>query len=254
MSNADNLVEAVLELKWGQISQQEFQFSPEDQTLLAGEISASAQSKNFRHLELLNQQLFSVPNLPWMVTHRFREKVDSWPCIQVGLGVFTINQISNGYQWNSFKDGIKKGLDIFNSSRLNRLTQIANTAVVRLMFQNAFYFDSTISVVDFIEENFDMKVGFSDNFLKKHEMNKIDYMVNLNFTIKSSKPKGLVTITIANANINKNDGLLVNLSIDLISDGDSSNFTIDYIMEWAENAHTILKNSYQEHFKIKDKR
>jgi hypothetical protein len=130
------LIEAIFELRWGEITQEQYSYTPEERSLFAGKISAAMAAHGFVITELVQQQLSFI--LPMQVTHRFRMQSNSYPCFQVGLGIFTANQIKEGYDWDSFKQSIKTGLDIYNQAEVGKLDSIKDTLTLSLRYQDAF--------------------------------------------------------------------------------------------------------------------
>ena len=115
MSKIQNapLLETILEIRWGEISPNQFEFTKEEETLLPGLLASNAAQNGYPVQELI--QSHPQP-LPHHVTLRLRKEDNTWPCLQSGLGVFTINQLDDGYDWDIFKKDINKGLEIFKSS------------------------------------------------------------------------------------------------------------------------------------------
>lgn len=103
------LIEAILELKWvlGEKAGTEFQFDS-NYRLLLGRFFEKVKGEYPAHKALPTA---SVPDemVARMAQHRFQVKPDSWPLIQLGPGLLTVNETS-GYTWNDFSKRCEKAV------------------------------------------------------------------------------------------------------------------------------------------------
>ena len=100
-----------------------------------------------------------------MVSHRFRSKENTWPCYQVGLGIFTVNQVKDGYDWPPFKESIKTGLEIFNQADPEKMDKVKDSLSVVLRYQDGFYPKEGESIEKYLEKHFHVKAELPDEFL-----------------------------------------------------------------------------------------
>ena len=98
------LIEAIFELRWGELSPGNFSYTDEESSMLPLHISIAASKHGFDFIETQ-----SNPPFPFFVTHRFRKSENSWPCIQLGTGIFTVNQVNDNYNWEEFSIGFECG-------------------------------------------------------------------------------------------------------------------------------------------------
>jgi len=237
------LIEAIFELRWGESAPGQFSYSQDEQSLFAGKVSASAASKGYGLTEYVHQNPVA---LPMAATHRFRSKKDVWPCFQVGLGLFTVNQTKNGYGWSSFKASVKSGLEIYNQAEPNKLNSVKNSLVLALRYQDGFFPEQGDSIEEYLAEHFKVKAGLPNSFLDTDSLDRAKSGVHLNIRVESKKPKGSVVITVANAIINGQPGLLMETIVESkVSDALQGQIDIDSILEWAGEAHDLQKHSFK---------
>jgi len=245
MSTAEDapLIEAILELRWGEVSIGSFQFNDDDQQLFAGKISAVASSSGFSHVEHINPG----PNFPGNVSYRFRSSENAWPCYQVGLGIFTVNQIDKGYEWQSFYSAIEKGLEMFDAAGPNKLAAIKDTLVLILRYQDAFVKDNEDeNLEDYLSTKFHIEAGLPDSFFNNTYVNNGINAINCQFHIESVKPKGEVILKVASGIISGQPGILLEtLNITKASNifGDKE-VTVEDILTWLNEAHDVQKHSF----------
>ncbi len=238
------LIEAIFQLCWGEVVPGHYSYTQEEQSLFAGKISASAFRKGYPITEGVQQG--SPVLMPMVVTHRFRKGHNEWPCYQVGLGVFTVNQIKNGYDWVSFKDAINIGLEMLEEAESDKLNSISDTLSIVLTYQDAFFPESIVSIEKYLKDNFRVNASLPDEFLNNSDIARDQATVNINFNVETSNPKGNVSIRIANAIINDRPGLLMETIIqskarELVNDKLSK----ESILDWVERAHVIQKHSFK---------
>lgn len=237
------LIEAIFELRWGQKSPGVFDYSPEEQQLFAMQISSAATTKGYSHTELTNpSQNFFLP--PHFVSHRFRKEANTWPCFQIGLGIFTINQVKDGYAWEIFNQTIKEGLEIYNKADPKKLINIHDTLTLVLRYQNAF-FPSGISTQQYILDKLNFNVSMPESFFDNISLEKELEAININLATKTHNPDGMLSIILANAVINNTQGLLMEIIVEAEAKSIAETLSIDDIAAWAEKAHTLQRHSFK---------
>ncbi|MCK5537296.1 MAG: TIGR04255 family protein [Bacteroidales bacterium] len=245
MSKIQNapLLETILEIRWGEVSPNQFKFTKEEETLLPGLLASTAAQKGYPVQELIQDHPHPLPH---HVTLRLRKEEDTWPCLQSGLGVFTINQLGDGYDWDIFKKDINEGLEIFKSSS-EKLIKTLEKSVITLRYQDAFYPEKQEHIDDYLKKHFNISPSLPQKFFDAQQGVEGNIQnINMRFEIPLSDNLGMVTIVITNAVINNNPGLLIETVVtnNLFTASESSSFNIPIIMEWLEKAHDIQRHSF----------
>lgn len=236
------LIEAIFELRWGEVSPGRFQYHQNEESLFAGMFSASAKNKGFVVVENIQNNL----SLPMAISHRFRKQQDTWPCFQVGLGIFTINQTKEQYNWDSFKNSIKIGLEVFNNTDSSLINSIKDSLSVSLRYQDAFFPGETEVIEQFLEKHFNINFGLPSSFLDNENLNGKHHSVGFNVEVGLEKPQGVVKITIAKAIINDKPGLIMETVVHSKAK-EVINNDIKYtdLLEWADQAHDIQQHAFK---------
>tara|TARA_R110001583_G_scaffold150393_1_gene302456 strand:+ start:1168 stop:1941 length:774 start_codon:yes stop_codon:yes gene_type:complete len=243
--NTPPLIEAIFELRWGELSPGEFTFSQDEQSLFPGKVSTAAGSKGFSRCEMVNTNQGPVP-IPSLVSHRFRQAENSWPCFQVGLGIFTVNQVTEGYDWDSFKNEIQKGIEIYNQAAPEKLNSAADTLNLVLRYQDAFFPEEGTSVEKFIESHFKINANLPDSFLGHESINRGDSSINFQVNTATNTPKGQISIRIVNAIIAGKPGLLMETIVSSKAvDAVDGELNSNALLQWTEKAHDLQKHSFK---------
>jgi uncharacterized protein (TIGR04255 family) len=239
------ILEAIMEIRWGDDGSGHYSFSDEEITLFPGEISASARSRGYNFHESVSPH-FEDRLVPFRATHRFRKEKYSWPCLQSGLGVFTINQVKEGYSWNSFRNSIFDGITVLKDSRPGKLESIYPTSTLMLRYQNVFYKPESQSAQDFISKNFNIQTTLPEKFLNVDFIDSVNDSVQLDFKFSLLNPVGEVNIRIIEAVVSNKPCILLDTVVvsKPPSKLDSHSFA-KVIHDWAHDAHLVQKHVFQ---------
>lgn len=243
MSQIENapLIETIFEIRWGEIPPNTFNFSNEEKTLLAGIISSNASHGGYTFRE----SIAGVPPVPYQVTHRFRREPDTWPCLQTGLGIFTVNQLGKDYDWDIFRGDIENALEIFSKSNESNIIPTINNAKIILRYQDAFYPDSSESIDSYLLNHFNLSTKLPESFFSSDDIEKNIQHVNFKFEVPLVNNHGVIAITITNAIINQTPGLLVDTIVQSnIQNISNDGFNILKVMEWLEKSHDIQRHTF----------
>lgn len=239
------LLEAIFEMRWGETEFGQFNFSPDEQWLFPGKISAVATTKGYVVSEAIqNQVLMPSMVIPFLVSHRFRKKEGEYPCLQVGLGVFTVNQVRDNYGWLEFKKSIKEGVDIYNKADSKKLKSISESLVLSLRYQNVFFNSVQSENEDLIGKHFNLGAVFNEEFKSNKGINYDKKNSDINLEFETIKPVGNIVIKIANSVIENKKCVLMDTIVhskvkESLKSIDSKN-----IQAWLEQAHTLQKHCF----------
>lgn len=238
------LIEAIVEVRWGvhkldPSESVEISFPPEDIDFFPGQFHSIAKQQGFSFVENINPE---APPLPHLVKYRFRREQNTWPCYQIGVGVFTINQVNEGYDWKTFKKDILVGLDMLDKGHPVGLKKLP-FVYFEIRYQDGFMFTEGENSSQFLQNK--LNIGFTpiENFLNSPNLKESVRGVRLTFNIETNIPKGLLIINLIEALINGHPGFIMNTIVR--SDKKSEIvFETDSLEVWLENAHTIQKHVF----------
>lgn len=246
------LIEAIFELRWGKPSitdgvLRQMEFTVEDQQFFIGQFHGVAKTSGFAHVERINQPApelpVSMPLFPHMVAYRFRRAQDTWPCYQIGLGVFTVNQVNEGYDWPSFKAAVVEGLALLDKGHPNKLSGLPPIGV-ELRYQDAFTFDPDENATAFLKNKLNINFSAPESLL---QLGKRDGQLDgnhLEFNLGLEKPRGILASDIQQALINGKPGFSMN-TIVRSADENVPPFNVDSLTAWLEDAHSIQRAAFE---------
>lgn len=238
--NKAPLIEAIVEIRWGKLQEKEdntivLNYDKEDINFFPGQFHGVAAKNGFKFVEPINE----AP-MPQMVNYRFRKHENTWPCYQIGLGVFTANQTNNGYEWKTFKQDVLAGAAMLNDGHPLTLEKLPIMGV-ELRYQDAFFLEENESPSAFLRDK--MNIGFNppDEYLNVPFLKNNVQGHHLAFQVETTEPQGILRFEIIQATINGKDGFAMNT----IVRSKLENLTLDIFAEWLEAAHTTQKHAFE---------
>lgn len=233
------LIEAIFDVRWGQIDPAKFEFHAQEEQVLTGLIASLLNSKKFTFIE----DISGGHRFPHQVTSRFRTNEGSYPCYQIGLGIFTVNQIKDKYTWEDFRDSIKEGLQVLDNELILSMIQHRKSTKLTLRYQDAFY-PEDITTEEYIEKFFNFSSALPDDFYKKYTKdNKYDKL-NIQYSIPLTDKYGYLTILCANAIIKDRAGILIDFAVEINLQNIAESFSVEKIMAWVETAHDVQRHAF----------
>ncbi|QWZ94080.1 TIGR04255 family protein [Aeromonas sp. FDAARGOS 1411] len=239
------LVEAIFELRWGERSPGRFSFGKEDTDVYYQKFAIQASLNEFIVVETPN---LDAPPIPYLVKFRYRKREGVWPCYQTGLGIFTINQILDGYNRDQFLSDIEDGMKIFINSLSGHLGKVAETLKISLRYQNAFYENTASDAIKKLENTLGIKIMFPEHYnARLGELN----ILNMNFGITCNVPqKSTAQISISDAVIEGKPGLFVDTAVesrltDIVDIKEGEHIIKTKVTEWLSSAYSFQKINYE---------
>lgn len=240
------LVEAIFELRWGAAQTiaggQTLDFSPEETEYFIGQFHGVAKAKGYPIVERINAGF--PAQIPHVVSHRFRSAPNTWPCYQIGLGLFAVNQINDGYSWKTFKEAITAGLELLNDGHPSGLESLPLIGV-DLTYQDGMLFEDGESAVDFLKNKLNLGFEPPKDLLKEVSGGGVAQGNSISFQIPTDKPSGLLIVELQEAKINGRPGFAMSTRIRSI-EGAAPRPTVADIVAWLEEAHTKQKIAFDK--------
>lgn len=188
------LVEAILEIRWRLLGT-----SPAPQTdphykLLLGRLYDRIQQDYPEHEQLPTA---NIPDelVSYVVQHRFRIAVSSWPLVQVGPGIFTVNSTAD-YKWSDFRprvlSAVVKLYDAHPKVGELKITSLA------LRYIDAVDFDCrTANTFEFLREKLKLNISLPNNLFEGTDVENKPNGLTFQCSFKGEKPKGIINVRFA---------------------------------------------------------
>ncbi len=238
------LVEAIFEMRWA-LQQKGLGVAADPHyRLLLGRLYDRLQTEYPEHQQL------DTANIPdemagHVVQHRFRVAEDDWPLVQLGPGIFTVNDTGK-YRWSDYRarviDAQKKLYDAHPKSGELKIENLT------LRYINAVEFDhQSSSVLDFLNEKMKVSISLPQSLFENTDVDLLPQHFQTHQMYHSKKPLGIVQISFATGQRDGKSALLWETMCQ--SAGDDLPKMPEEFETWLDQSHTLVKNWF---FKLID--
>lgn len=236
------LIEVIFEIRWGEEEGSPqgglaLKFPDEDQDLFKGRFQAAIEGLGFTSVE--RPYPAGIPHVPSL---RFRRAPNTWPCYQVGLGIFTTNQINDGYDWSTFKENVLQGIHLFDKTRDVGLADIPNV-MIELRYQDGFMFGEYESATAFLSDKLEITFDAPSEFIKSELLEENIEGQKLQFMLKSKIPNGVTSVTLEQGLINGQPGFVMNTAVR--SSNEQFTPSSELMPQWLEEAHEVHRHAFR---------
>ncbi len=242
------LNEVIFEIRWGLVkadqSKREYHLPFEETDFFFGQFKMIVTSIGFSFIERTNIEI--QPSLPHVVNFRFRKAQNTWPCYQIGLGVFTVNQINDGYEWDKFKQDILNGIEYLNKGYPGGIENLKSVGI-ELRYRDAFIFSENENSVAFLKSKMKLSFDLPDGLLNSEYLdnNKIAG-TRVAFNLDIINPKGKLVLDLRQAKINGQPGFVLDTRTRSQGNDVPNLIDRDSFSQWLEGVHNIQRLAFKE--------
>ncbi len=194
------LVEAILEIRWRLPGTQSASQIDPHYKLLLGRLFDRLLEDYPEHEQL------PAANVPdelarYVVQHRFRVAINSWPLIQLGPGIFTVNSTAD-YKWSDFHPRVLSAIDkLYDAHPKAGELKITNLI---LRYIDAVDFDFRAdNTFEFLKDKLKMGISLPDNLFEGTSIESKPNGLTFQGSFKCRKPKGIINVRLATAQKNR---------------------------------------------------
>ncbi len=241
------LIEAIFELRWRPVVGDRNEDFPSrhhayDLSSFLFTLAHCLREAGFSYTEHLTPEF--TPPIAHQLRTRYRQEKSSYPCIQIGDGIFTVNQINDEYKWGTFKSTILDALEIFARARDENRPLVEPRASLQ-------YIDgiSTDNFSEFIAEETRLVAEVEPELEGALEGLEKLQCQSVSFGSELTNPAGShLFISAEPTLVNDQKSALIRYQIGGPLDGAPLSTGTEEITAWLETAHKVLHNSFVETF------
>ncbi len=228
------LVEAILEVRW---QLQGTPPGPQVDThyrLLLGRLFDRMLADYPEHEQL---PIASIPDemVGHVVQHRFRVAENSWPLIQVGPGVFTVNSTAD-YKWQDFRPRVMSAIEkLYDAHPKAEDLKITN---IILRYIDAVDFDyNTENTLVFLREKLKLNISLPANLFSGMRVEDKPNGLVSQFSFRTEKPRGIMNLRCATGQKQHTPALIWETTV--ASSGDDLPRMPKAFAGWIDEAHEL---------------
>ena len=228
------LIEAILEVKWALVEKGNDQKVDPDYKFALGRLFDRI-GKEYPFHEELDAVRLPEELAGHIIQHRFRSAPDTWPLIQIGPGIFAVNECE-GYTWDGFAARTESAIDaLFNSYPADRSPKIQSLC---LRYIDAVEFDWTVNdAFRFLDEKMRVQVQLPEQLFSGDRVLPLPGGFRWQTSYQCLKPKGTLALRFMTGEVKEKKKALIWETI-LTSEGSSVPSLPDGFTAWADEAHT----------------
>ena len=238
------LIEAIFELRWELEEKANGSLYDPYTKILPGKLFAKIESEYPFYEELPTAEMPDEISA-YIVKYRFRKDEISWPLVQLGSGIITLNDTEN-YEWGVFFEKITLLIESFLEVQPKENDLIFNDISLRYVDALPFNFERD-NVLEFLKNKLNIVSEIPNALLDDLDISDCPRSVNLSYSFPISKPIGNLNIRFGRGRTNDQDSLVWETVVEL-NDLEQIGGK-DSILKWVEEAHTLTHNWF---FKLVD--
>lgn len=150
-----------------------------------------------------------VPDLlvPYLVQHRFRPEANTWPVVQLGPGVLTVNETTS-YTWENFSQRTLSAFNNLIEAYPNPSDLHISNAILRYI--DAINLDPTSEdLFKFLEQKLHTRFQLPQSLFRPHRISASPTGLNVVTTFHCTDPEGAISLRFATGAKNNEPALIL---------------------------------------------
>lgn len=233
-SNLPNkpLVEAIVELKWGIETEPDHGYP-----LIVGRLYEKVKEE-FPHIEDLPINVIPPDLSVHIVRHRFRKAENTWPLVQVGPGILTLNETA-GYDWESFRLRANRVFPLlFDLHPLGKDLRITS---LLLRYINGIPIDYLgLNILDELKDKLHISISLPRELMEGLPLQGKPSGLQLQLGIPSANPTGVSVTRFTTGKLKDKPAIIWELQF--LSEGGPADNLKNIFNEWLDAAHAIIEH------------
>lgn len=228
------LVEAILEVRWNLQGLPPGPQVDPHYKLLPGRLFDRMLNDYPEHEQLPTA---NVPDelVGHFVQHRFRVAANSWPLVQVGPGVFTVNSTAD-YKWPDFRPRVLSAIKTLYDA-YPKVGELKITNLI-LRYIDAVDFNYGVgNAFEFLRDKLELNISLPDSLFKDTGVENKPNSLTWQTSFKCDKPQGFISIRFATGQKNNEPAVVWETTVE--SAGDDLPEMPQAFDGWLDAAHKI---------------
>ncbi|NLM19200.1 MAG: TIGR04255 family protein [Clostridiaceae bacterium] len=227
------LREAIFELRWNVLDEQDHSFS-----LLLGRLFDKLQSE-YPYYEKLANASIPLELAQHMIQHRLRKSEKEWPLVQIGPGIITLN-FTNSYDWKTFSRSI---MDLVNVIFAVKPDIKVNNLFLRYINSIEFNY-SEKDIFKFLKDKMKINAELGSSLFAGENVSNTPKSLQLRYSFEVLKPKGFIVLSIVKGASDGKEALIWEHS--MYSNYKEPFTAQNNIFEWTCEAHGVIEKWFFE--------
>lgn len=243
------LIEALLEIRWQLKKTGPDTFQDSGYRLATGRLYDRIQER-FGFINQLALDEFPDEVTPYQPKIQFRARQNSWPLVQLGPGLATVN-FTTPYTWDDFKEAIKfvlpKLIEAYQGIEPVQGNEGLNVTSARLRYINGVKLDwAEDDVTDFLKQKLHTVFELPEEITQSDNIDSPPQFLNLHLGYTLESPPGRGLVRFATGRKSQEPALIWEIVVHSQDDDAPKLTDIEDFWRWLEAAHTVIENWFLE--------
>jgi uncharacterized protein (TIGR04255 family) len=172
-----------------------------------------------------------------VVKHRFRVAKDSWPLIQIGPGIMSINETEKYTTFEKFKPHAVKALNDLFESHPNKSELEIKKLILRYIDAKELDY-SQENIYTFINEKMHIPMNLPEFIFQEGRLEKIPTSFKLQTSLRCKSPAGMAILSFSTGTLKGKPALIWEQI--LRSEDDDIDDMPSKFEEWIDSAHEVV--------------
>ncbi|MCX6089873.1 MAG: TIGR04255 family protein [Candidatus Atribacteria bacterium] len=228
------LVEVIMEVRWQlQGTAPGHQVDPHYKFLL-GRLFDRIRT-DYPELEQLPSANIPDEMVGHVVQHRFRVAANSWPLVQIGPGVFTINSTAD-YIWQDFRSRVLSAIQKLYDAH-PKVEELKITNII-LRYIDAVDFNYNMeNIIIFLSDKLKLNISLPTNLFNDQKVEDKPNRFISHFSFRTGKPRGMINLRFATGQKENIPALIWETTVE--SAGDDLPMLPEGFSGWIDSAHEL---------------
>lgn len=240
------LVEVVTQIRWGVAESNEsgefshYVFSKTEETALPDVFARVLAEAGFGVVEDFAP---GYADVQFSASRRYRRDPGQWPAYQSGLGVFTINQSNDDYDWEKYKADVLRGFELLLEALKEFYVTPPPFIGAELLYLDVFPVEGDQNPYEFLRKKFKVRSAPPKEFLSAPFLKKPEPLsASLSFDLRITEPLGMLTLSLEHVRTRVRSEYLMETSV--LSFPDGLTFSREGLGQWLEAAHEVQRHAF----------
>jgi uncharacterized protein (TIGR04255 family) len=240
------LLEVATQVRWGVAERGEdneflrYHFTHEEETQLPADLSRVFSEAGFAHVDPIFPELSDVQ---FAVSQRYRPDPDGWPVYQSGLGVFTVHESNDNYDWEKYKQDTLRGLELLTDTLLPYYPEGIPFVGIELLYTDRFLLDEGEEPDAFLKKKLALRYRIPNEFGSAPFIKQGFSSASLSFEMNLTEPDGSIGVAIQYADVFSRPAYIMDTRV--LSVGAAAEYTPHGFATWMEAAHRVQQHAFR---------
>jgi len=248
------LLEAIFIINWGKLPEGvvfpklsvngiqpiSLNYTQDHAVIFSGKFAAEIAKKDFTEIQsapIANPFMGPVPQM------RFNKPGNSSSIYQIGMGLFSIHQLNEGYEWNAFRNLILDGTDAFVKAVPGGL-ETTDIVSMELRYRDGLLFEEGETALDFLQNKMLVKLVAPDRLFSFPGLDDKVMASRVNFGIACENPDGIYVLDLMQGETSEGKGYILDTVVKS-SINEKISLEPTFLEKWLNDAHLLQKHSFE---------